>query len=111
MAQEDRDFVIARRFLVGVTLFVGCGVFSAFADLQNSRSSAFIGFFVTIVMFPVIGSVVARMCVAMRTWAYENAEPLERSNLVGIAAIWPVAFCYAVVVYPCVGIIHRIFPN
>jgi hypothetical protein len=68
-------------------------------------------------LWPVIGAIVVQCWEPFRDWAYNgrNVMPLwevaeERTALkMGLAAIWPLTITYSLVVYPAMGIIHRLF--
>ncbi len=72
--------------------------------------SGIIGFLATTVLYP-LGRCLGEptLCCATYMGIHGTEEPIGKAGLTGLAAVWPAAFCYAIIVYPCVGIIHRMF--
>lgn len=64
-------------------------------------------------VWPLIGAAIIDLHRALRKWAFEGEtmEVISKAHLVMLAAAWPVTLFYALVVYPCVGIVRRQFPD
>jgi hypothetical protein len=108
---ERGPFIISRAVLVCAGglwgILVGTAVGSTFGGFAG-----FVAFLPTMVLYPLLGAVVVTACSGLRDWAHEgNAPSLERAQRVAMAAFWPLVGCYALVVYPCVGVINRAFPD
>ena len=65
----------------------------------------------TLLLWPVVGAIVVGLVEVFREWAYQGREKDEifEGEKMGLAAVWPLTLLYALVVYPTIGIIHRLF--
>lgn len=68
--------------------------------------------FGTLLLWPIIGAVVAELSNTFREWAYIKCDRVGKEEKIVLAAIWPLTFLYALIVYPAMAIINRLFrPN
>jgi hypothetical protein len=64
----------------------------------------------TLIGWPIVGATVVWVTGNLRDWAYgRHDRQLDEAERIGLASIWPLTFIYSVVVYPSMGIIHRLF--
>ena len=97
--------------MVSALVGLGLGLFLAFKMDVNGALAAVLGVVVALV-YPIAGAVVAVGLEGFRDWAYcGRLSPRSKSNTMGVAAGWPLCLLYALVVYPSMGIINRLFSN
>ncbi len=63
----------------------------------------------TVVIWPIVGIFVVQVAVMLRVWAHcgEEITPVHRQQKLIFSAGWPVVLIFALVVYPCLGILNR----
>jgi len=65
---------------------------------------------VTLLFWPIVGAMVVGFAGNLRHWAYcGKAAEFDDEDKLALAAVWPITLMYSVVVYPSMGIIHRLF--
>ena len=62
-------------------------------------------------LWPICGVLTLLFCEALRDWAYKGQRYslFDRGMRLVLAAFWPLTMMFSAVVYPSIGMIHRLF--
>lgn len=117
---KDQRFADAKKFLVIASIVAGLTVFMCLtcqtyptepATLRKDRLGlGFLLMISTCFLYPVLGAFAVGLIEATRAWAYSGSQDeWTRAHRLMLAAVWPFSFLVGMILYPCLGLIHRLF--
>lgn len=115
---KSDEYVGLKATMVILSLLVGIGVFSILLGKDHRGEANFENFTFTklgisiCIMFayPLVGAVAIRLCELLRMWGTKGAHyKWNDEERLFYGAFWPVTTTVSLVIYPFLGIMHRLY--